>query len=86
MDLSTIQTLISQLGFPICCVVFLGWFIWKIWMNQQEQNKTREEKLYSFITKAEEINAQFVTVLNTYKSDLETIKADVSEIKENMKG
>lgn len=31
-------------------------------------------------------NAEFVTVLNTYKSDLEEIKSDVSEIKENMKG
>lgn len=30
--------------------------------------------------------AEFVTVLNTYKSDLEEIKSDVSEIKENMKG
>ena len=86
MDLNTIQTVISTLGFPIVCVLFLGWFIWKIWINQQEQNKTREEKLYSFINKAEEIKSQLVTVLNSYKSDLETIKADVTEIKENMKG
>ena len=93
MDANTIQTLISTLGFPICCVIFLGWFFWKIWIRQQEQNEKREEKLYTFIAKAEETNekltetnAQFVTVLQDYKSDLENIKSDVSEIKQNLKG
>lgn len=93
MDVNTIQTLVSTLGFPICCVIFLGWFIWKIWMGQQNTNKQREDKLYEFIGKAQSVNeeltktnADFVTVLNTYRSDLDEIKTDVSEIKQNMKG
>ena len=93
MDVNTIQTAISTLGFPIVCVLFLGWFIWKIWMSQQNQNKEREDKLYEYIGKAQAVNEQltktnseFVEVLHSYKSDLDTIKNDVTEIKQNMKG
>ena len=93
MDVNTIQTAISTLGFPIVCVLFLGWFIWKIWMSQQDQNKEREDKLYEYIGKAQAVNEQltktnseFVEVLHSYKSDLDTIKNDVTEIKKNMKG
>lgn len=93
MDVNTIQTAISTLGFPIVCVLFLGWFIWKIWMSQQDQNKEREDKLYEYIGKAQAVNeeltktnSEFVEVLHSYKSDLDTIKNDVTEIKQNMKG
>lgn len=93
MDANAVQSLISTLGFPIVCVLFLGWFIWKIWIRQQEQNEKREEKLYSAISEAQSINmeltktnSEFIEVLNTYKSNLEEIKTDVAEIKENMKG
>ena len=93
MDVNTIQTAISTLGFPIVCVLFLGWFIWKIWMSQQDQNKEREDKLYEYLGKAQAVNEQltktnseFIEVLHSYKSDLDTIKNDVTEIKQNMKG
>ena len=93
MDINTIQTLITTLGFPICVCVALGWFIYKAFEKFTAQSEKREEKLYTVIAQAQETNerlsntnAEFVSVLNTYKSDLEDIKADVSEIKENMKG
>lgn len=93
MDVNTIQTAITTLGFPIVCVLFLGWFIWKIWMSQQDQNKEREDKLYEYLGKAQAVNeeltktnSEFVEVLHSYKSDLDTIKNDVTEIKQNMKG
>ena len=92
MDVGTIQTLISTLGFPIVCVIALGFFIWKIWNKAEARNEKREEKLYEVIAKAQaqneqlsETNAQFVAVLSTYKSDLESIKNDVTEIKERIK-
>lgn len=91
--MESIQNAISTFGFPITCVIFLGWFIWKLWIRQQEQNEKREEKLYTFITDAQTVNekltqtnADFVTVLNTYRADLDEIKSDVTEIKDNMKG
>ena len=83
MDVNTIQTLITSVGFPIVCVL----------EKFTAQSEKREEKLYTVLANAQETNerlsktnAEFVTVLNTYKSDLEEIKSDVSEIKENMKG
>lgn len=86
MDLSVIQTLITTLGFPIVCVIAMGWFISKLWNQSQEQNKQREDKLYEVVSKAQNerlsiTNSEFVKVLNDYKTDLETIKNDVKEIK-----
>ena len=93
MDVNTIQTLIISLGFPICVCVALSWFIYKAFEKFTAQSEKREEKLYTVIAQAQETNerlsktnAEFVAVLNTYKSDLDEIKADVTEIKENMKG
>ena len=92
MDIGAFQAFLSDFGFPVVCVFFLSWFIFKIWMNQQQQNVTREEKLYDSLGKAQVINqeltktnAEFVSVLNSYKIDLEEIKSDVSEIKERIK-
>lgn len=92
MDMGAFQTFLTDFGFPVACVVFLGWFIFKIWMNQQQQNVTREEKLYDSLGKAQVINqeltksnSEFVSVLNAYKVDLEEIKANVSDIKERIK-
>lgn len=88
MDLSVIQTLITTLGFPIVCVIAMGWFISKLWNQSQEQNKQREDKLYEVVSKAQAqnerlsiTNSEFVKVLNDYKTDIETIKNDVKEIK-----
>ena len=93
MDVNTIQTLVTSLGFPIVCVFALGWFIYNAFEKITAQSEKREEKLYTVIAQAQETNerlsntnAEFVAVLNTYKSDLDEIKADVTEIKENMKG
>ena len=93
MDVNTVQTLITSLGFPIVCVIALGWFIYNAFEKITAQSEKREEKLYTTIAQAQETNerltqtnAEFVSVLNTYKSDLDEIKSDVSEIKENMKG
>lgn len=83
-----VEHAITTLGFPIVCVVFLGWFVWKIWLRQQEQNEKREEKLYACITEAEnlnkqliETNSEFMSVLTDYKADLDEIKQNVTEIK-----
>ena len=67
------------------------WFIWNLWTKTQEQNQVRESKLYEVLGKAQEqnerlaqTNSEFVSVLNAYKSDLETIKDDVKDIKSQL--
>ena len=91
MDLNSIQTVISTLGFPIVITIALMWFIWKLWNKTQTQNEARENKLYEVIGKAQaqnerlsETNSEFVAVLNAYKDDLQTIKNDVSDIKQKI--
>lgn len=91
MEIGTVQTLISTLGFPIVCVLFLGWFIFKIWTNQQDQNTSREDKLYEYLGKAQVVNeeltktnSEFLSVLSNYKEDLDDIKEDVKIIKEKV--
>lgn len=88
MDANSIQQIITTLGFPIVCVIAMGFFIKTLWNQSQEQNVKREEKLYTFISKAQEqneklsqTNSEFVTVLTSYKNDLDTIKEDISVIK-----
>lgn len=93
MDVNTIQNLIASVGFPIVCVIALGWFIYRIFEKYTANAEKREEKLYSFIVEAQatnekllETNAGFVGVLDAYKTDLVEIKNDVAEIKQNLKG
>lgn len=92
MDVNTVQTLITSVGFPIVVCLALGWFIYTIFIRITTNAEKREEKLYSFIAEAQatnekllETNAGFVGVLDAYKTDLVTIKNDVSVIKEYFK-
>lgn len=92
MDVNSIQSLIASVGFPIVCVIALGWFIYVAFQKFTDTSVKREEKLYTIISEAQatnqkllETNAEFVGVLDTYKTDLVEIKNDVAEIKENFK-
>lgn len=91
MDVNTLQTLITTLGFPIVCTIALGFFIYKVWGSMEQTNKEREDKLYELIGKCQvqndelsKTNAEFVAVLQSYKDDLDCIKTDVIEIKQRM--
>lgn len=93
MDINAIQSLIASVGFPIVVCLALGWFIYKVFERYTTQSEKREEKLYTIISEAQttnerllQTNAEFVSVLETYKTDLVEIKSDVAEIKNNMKG
>lgn len=93
MEIATIETLIANNGFPIACVLALGWFVFKFYTDSTKQSIQRENELMTFI-KEEQVqmqslvatNAEFVEVLNCYKSDIEKIKHDVSDIKVELQG
>ena len=87
MELATITELIGTLGFPIACVLALGFFIWKIY----QQSVKREEKLMSEIAENRSVNAKAIETIALYaerlthiEGNIEEIKADVSTIKDNM--
>mgnify|MGYP006988864153 CR=1 FL=1 len=40
MDIAAITSLISTVGFPIVCVIAMGFFFYKMW----ERNSSREDK------------------------------------------
>lgn len=93
--MDAILTAITTVGFPIVCALGMGWFIYRIYLNTTEQNKQnmekvqarcaeREEKLYTYIDKAQEINGQAIATITLYAERLDTIQADVREIKERL--
>ena len=93
--MEAILAAVTQVGFPIVCAGVMGWFIYKIYVNTTEQHKVnmekvqarcaeREEKLYTYIDKAQEINGQAIAAITLYAERLDTIQADVKEIKERL--
>ena len=72
--------LISTLGFPIACVVAMGWFIFKIY----NQSISRENELRDEIKENQKINGKFAEIINRYSLELGEIKSDVKEIKEDI--
>lgn len=93
LDVQVVSQLITTLGFPIVCVIFLSLFTKKLWETSDERNKEREEKLYTIIGEAQEqnkqlsdTNAQFVKVLEQNRQDIDEIKSDVKEIKGKVLG
>ena len=87
-----VTTIISTVGFPIFCVLALGWFVYKAYNNISVNNKDREEKLYTMLGKTQEqldnaqnTNAKFVAVLEDFTRDTEVIKNDIDQIKNDIK-
>lgn len=92
MDAGTITSLITTLGFPIVCVLGLGWFIYKIYTDQQKSSeanmekvqarcKEREEKLYKEIAENRAVNAKAIETIAHYVEKLDVIQNDIHEIK-----
>lgn len=86
MDIGTAENLINGVGFPIFCVLALGFFIYKSYERITQRNQEREERLYSMIEanhqemeRLEQTNSEFVNVLHAFKTDLEDIKTAVTK-------
>lgn len=75
--LAFLVELIPTLGFPIVCVVAMGFFIWKIY----KASENREAKLMEELTENRKINEQAIQTIAKYAENLESIKNDITEIK-----
>jgi hypothetical protein len=80
MEIAAFVELIPTLGFPIACVIALGFFIWKIY----NQSIEREGKLMTEITENRLINTKFAEIIAQYEITLGEIKTDVRDIKETL--
>lgn len=80
MDIKLFIELIGTLGFPIACVLALGFFIYKIW----KQSIKREEKLMEEITENRAVNTKFSEIIAGYEITLGEIKSDVKDIKDTL--
>lgn len=84
--------IISNLGFPIACVLAMGAFIYKFYTDYTAENKAnmeavqtrckeREDKLYEEIRENREINGKFAEIIAKYDTKLDCIQKDIDEIK-----
>jgi cell division protein YceG involved in septum cleavage len=90
--MAMIAELLPTLGFPIICVIGLGWFIYKIYNDTTKANaenmekvqarcQEREDKLYEQLEKQNIINGRFAEIIAQYEVKLDTIQLDISDIK-----
>ncbi len=77
METAAIVELITTLGFPIVCVLALGFFVWKIY----QQSVVREEKLMAEITENRLVNEKAVETIAKFAERFTRIEEDVAEIK-----
>lgn len=80
MDFNTIKALIIDVGFPIVCVLAMGYFIWRLYLQSVE----RENKLYTQLDESREINAKAIDTIAHYAEKLDMIQHDVQEIKHDV--
>lgn len=97
MPVADIIAAITEVGFPIAMVIGLCWFVYKIYQNTTQENKDnmaavqerckeREDKLYTYLEKAQEINNQAISTLQRYDAKLDTIQNDLDIIKDKVLG
>lgn len=88
MDITMLNDLITNLGFPIVCVGAMAWFIYQIFKKTmaqqeetvkhiQEQSAAREERLYMQIDK-------FSDSLNSFNTTLIRIDARLEAVEEHL--
>lgn len=86
MEIGVFTELVTTLGFPIALVIAMGIFIFKLWKQSAEREKT----LMAEITENRLVNAKAIETITLYaerlghiETDLTEIKNDVTSIKEN---
>lgn len=72
-----VSTLITNLGFPIVCVIGCAYFIWYMVKQEREENARREERYLSTIDK-------FTTVLEKVNENLSTNNKRLEYIEKKM--
>ena len=78
MDVWAIITeLVTNLGLPVAMVIVMAIFIYKLWQQSVEREKT----LYNELAACREVNDKAIATIATYAGKLDAIQEDVKEIK-----
>ena len=72
--------IISSLGFPIACVLALGFFVWNIY----KQSVVREEKLLTEITENRLVNEKAIETISKYAERLTHIEDTIVEVRNDV--
>jgi chromosome segregation ATPase len=80
MDVTVWAELVGSLGLPIVLIGAMGWFIFKLWKQSAEREKT----LYTEIEKSREVNEKAIETIAQYAEKLGEIQEDVRDIKSDI--
>lgn len=80
MDLNAWGELIKNLGLPIALIIAMGWFIFKLWKQSAEREKT----LYAEIKESRAVNEKAIETIAQYAEKLGDIQEDVKIIRSDM--
>ena len=80
MEYTWIVELISTIGFPMACVIAMGWFIWTIYKKSEK----REDALRSQIVESQKVNAEAIHTITLYAERLTVIEEDIKEVKQDV--
>ena len=92
MEVESLVELINSFGFPVACVIALGWFALYMVKHMSKTNaenmeavqkrcKEREDILYAEIKENREINSQAISTIQMYADRLTNIENDIDDMK-----
>ena len=76
MDVSIVQTVISELGFPIAICCACGYYI----LKKDKQQEDDKNKLYEELAQNREERKSFIEVLNRFNARFEVLETKVDGI------
>lgn len=83
---------LQSVGFPIFCVLALGYFVYSSYQKMITDTKEREDKLYAMLTSAQatissavENNVRLAAQIEIMQKNVEKLAEDIEDIKDSVK-
>ena len=83
---------LQSVGFPIFCVLALGYFVYSSYQKMITDTKEREDKLYTMLTTAQatissavENNVKLAAQIEIMQKNVEKLADDIEDIKDSVK-
>ena len=83
---------LQSVGFPIFCVLALGYFVYSSYQKMIADTKEREDKLYAMLTSAQatissavENNVKLAAQIEIMQKNVEKLAEDIEDIKDSVK-